>query len=153
MNRDFEVLKRQLRRRLTEEEAEKVIRNLELIYRNRAIRREYEALKNDIGSKKAIEFLAEKYYLSEKSIEAVVYGNEGKKNLKKRGPKLKRYLELWRAAHYLQIPTKQLRKMAEENFEDIPVFIINGRYVFRTDLLDKWYEKLIEKGVKIGSNS
>jgi len=75
MNRDFEVLKRQLRRLLTEEEAEKVIRNLELIYRNRAIRREFNLLKKTMGSMKAIQFLSEKYYLSEKSIQAVIYGD------------------------------------------------------------------------------
>jgi len=43
--------------------------------------------------------------------------------------------------------------MAEEGFKDIPVFRINGRMVFWTDLLDKWYEKLIEKGVEIESNT
>lgn len=62
-----------LKREFSEEEFQRIEPLINLIYRNRKIRMEFRLLMPRIGSKGAIEVLAEKYYLSEATIDWIVY--------------------------------------------------------------------------------
>jgi len=57
----------------------------------------------------------------------------------------KKYMTIEEAAEFLRIPLGQFRKLATEKYENLPAIKIGKRYIFRSDLLDKWYEQVVEK--------
>jgi len=75
-----EKIKDILKKYLTEREFKRLETTLDLIFRDRQIRREFRILCQKIGAKNAREYLAEKYFLSEAHIDYIVY--ERKRNLR-----------------------------------------------------------------------
>ena len=68
-----EQLKRILRRYLNDNELRRIEKTLELIFRDRRIRREFRILRRKIGAKQARKRLADRYFLSEDHIDYIVY--------------------------------------------------------------------------------
>lgn len=69
----IEDIKRILKRELRRDEYERIAARLDIVQRDRDIRRDFLRLKKQYGAKAAIAKLAEKYYLSEAQIDYIVY--------------------------------------------------------------------------------
>lgn len=73
-------IKRQLRKIFDDMEFKRVEIIINTILRDRAIRKEFHRLKNEIGSYKAIGKLAERYFLSVEQVKYIVY-NKGQNRI------------------------------------------------------------------------
>lgn len=62
-----------LRKELSEEEFQRVLPVIDLLFRNRKIRLEFQLLIPQVGSKRAMALLAERFCLSEATIDWIVY--------------------------------------------------------------------------------
>lgn len=68
-----ERIKKALENELSEEELQRIMPVINLIFRNRQIRLEFQLLIPQVGSKRAMAALAERYFLSEATIDWIVY--------------------------------------------------------------------------------
>jgi len=54
----------------------------------------------------------------------------------------KKYMTIEEAAEYLGIPVNQFRKFVAQRYKNLPTKKIGKRYIFRNDILDRWYERI-----------